>query len=110
MGLKMAWSVKDYHPCCGNCIHMFEKSVLGGLKVDFHGQEVSNAETRFFCKVGVKIEKNHWTFMNISTCVNHRFNKQLKSKKRITKKKHRIIVKKQNVKRTIIKFYLEVTK
>lgn len=97
MGLKMAWNVKDYHPCCGNCIHMFEKSVLG-------------AETRFFCKVGVKIEKNHWTFMDISTCINHRFNKQLKSKKRITKKKHRIIVKKQNVKRAIIKFYLEVTK
>ena len=44
MGLKMAWSVKDYHPCCGNCIHMFEKSVLV-------------AETRFFCKVGVKIER-----------------------------------------------------
>lgn len=97
MGLKMAWNVKDYHSCCGNCIHMFEKSVLG-------------AETRFFCKVGVKIEKNHWTFMDISTCVNHRFNKQLKSKKRITKKKHRIIVKKQNVKRTIIKFYAEVVK
>lgn len=103
MGLKYSWSVKDAKPCCGNCIHMFEKRVFGGFTSDVYGQKVSNAETRFYCKVGTKIPDNHWTNENISVCCNHRYSKSFKTKKRVTKNKLNIVIKKQVIKRTVIK-------
>lgn len=93
MGLKFSWDLKNAKPCCGNCIHMFEKRTFSGF----------TRETRFYCKVGTKIIDNHWTNENINVCCNHRYNKSFKTKKRVTKNKLIIIVKKQVIKRTIVK-------
>lgn len=104
MGLKYSWDLKNAKPCCGNCIHMFEKrSNEEFLGTDAYNNTIIKKVTRFYCKVGTKIPDNHWTNENIMVCCNHRYSKSFKTKKRVTKNKINILVKKQVIKRIIIK-------
>lgn len=89
MSLRVAWCVYIGYSCCHNCIHSYVKEID---KVD-----------HFFCKGNVKIPNNHWSKINSYTCINHRWNDSFKIKKRITKNKCKMIVKKQLIKKTIIK-------
>ena len=59
MGLKYKWDVKNSKPCCGNCIHMFEKRDYESYTVNIYGDNVIKKVTRFYCKVGTKIPDNH---------------------------------------------------
>lgn len=98
MGLKEKWCNNHTMSNCNNCIHSFEK---------YHIVGVDNKKvTKFHCKVGIKIPNNHWTKQNDYSCINHRWNNSFKIKKRISKNKCKMIVKKQLIKKTIIKEYV----
>lgn len=94
MGLKFAWSVMDYK-CCHSCIHcnhnIKTKKIIKSKK--------------FYCCVGVKINNDNNDMLNLTHCINHRFNKSFKRKIKTTKYKSKMVKIKQKIYRTLAKEY-----
>lgn len=106
MGLKIAWSVKDYYKCCGNCIHVEDIYSREKLGNDIYGNNVPVISLRiFYCKVGVKIKNNDINFQNVTYCINHRFNMSFKKKIKTTKYKSKMVKVNQKIYRTLVKEY-----